>query len=46
MAVNEVEYLTINKKESKEIDPYKEMSVKVESDIGEQIKTEEDEYPF
>lgn len=46
--VNEIEYLTINKQESKEIDPYKDFgnSIKTESNIGEQIQIEESDYPF
>ena len=44
--VNEVEYLSTNKQESKEINPYEYMKTKVESDIGKQIQISEDEYPF
>ena len=44
--VNEVEYLSTNKQESKEINPYEYMKTKVESDIGKQIEISEDEYPF
>lgn len=30
----------------KEVDPYKEMNVKVESDIGKEIRIEDDDLPF
>ena len=44
--VNEVEYLSINKQESKEINPYSEMKTKVESDIGQEIRIEDSDLPF
>ena len=44
--VNEVEYLSINKQESKEINPYSEMKTKVESDLGKSIEITNDSLPF
>ena len=44
--VGNIEYLSINKQESKEINPYSEMKTKVESDIGEQIEITPGDLPF
>lgn len=49
--VNEIEYLSSvshkeNNERQNETNPYAEMRTQVESDIGEQIKIEEDEMPF
>ena len=44
--VNEVEYLSTNKQESKEINPYSEMKTKVESDLGQSIEISDDSLPF
>ena len=47
----QVEYLSTNKKsvetpKEKELNPYEEMAIKTQSDLGEQLKITEEDYPF
>ena len=44
--VGNIEYLSINKQESKEINPYSDMKTKVDSDIGQSITIEDSDLPF
>ena len=44
--VGNIEYLSLNKQESKEINPYSDMKTKVDSDIGQSIEITPNDLPF
>lgn len=44
--VGNIEYLSTNKQEGNEINPYSDMRTKTESDIGQSITIEDSDLPF